>query len=170
MAGPVSAGPEPGARSRAMALVLLLPFAGIAAQRACWPAETSSSSSTGWAGVENRGTIRVDRADSVAALVPPGMTSCIPKPGSVSILDRGCRPRPLPLAVKRVLGLRSDLNELRIDDFESLSGIGPRLARRILDARRARNGFQSENELEEVPGLGRSRIQALRAALAPAGP
>jgi competence protein ComEA len=51
--------------------------------------------------------------------------------------------------------------------LESLDGIGPALAGRILEYRQQHGGFRSLDELKEVPGIGDKRFEALRKALVP---
>lgn len=51
--------------------------------------------------------------------------------------------------------------------LESLDGIGPALAGRILEYRRQHGGFRSLDELKEVSGIGDKRFEALRSSLVP---
>jgi len=51
--------------------------------------------------------------------------------------------------------------------LESLDGIGPALAGRILQYRQQHGGFRSLDELKEVSGIGDKRFEALRKALVP---
>jgi len=51
--------------------------------------------------------------------------------------------------------------------LESLDGIGPALAGRILQYRQQHGGFRSLDELKEVSGIGDKRFQALRQSLVP---
>jgi competence protein ComEA len=51
--------------------------------------------------------------------------------------------------------------------LESLDGIGPALAGRILEYRQQHGGFRSLDELKEVSGIGDKRFEALRGALVP---
>ena len=51
--------------------------------------------------------------------------------------------------------------------LESLDGIGPALAGRILEYRQQHGGFRSLDELKEVSGIGDKRFEALRKALVP---
>ncbi len=51
--------------------------------------------------------------------------------------------------------------------LETLDGIGPALAGRILQYRQQHGGFRSLDELKEVSGIGDKRFQALRQSLVP---
>jgi competence protein ComEA len=58
------------------------------------------------------------------------------------------------------------LNGASADELDSLDGIGPSLAERIVAYRVAHGGFRSVDELDEVSGIGPVRLDALRARLA----
>ncbi|MEJ5945735.1 helix-hairpin-helix domain-containing protein, partial [Pseudokineococcus basanitobsidens] len=55
-----------------------------------------------------------------------------------------------------------DLNTATEADLDALPGIGPVLARRILDVRAQLGAFSSVEELGEVSGIGESRLSELR--------
>ncbi len=52
-------------------------------------------------------------------------------------------------------------------DLEDLDGIGPALAARIVEHRRDRGGFASVDQLADVPGIGPTRLEALRQRVVP---
>ncbi len=52
-------------------------------------------------------------------------------------------------------------------DLEALDGVGPALAARIIAWRDTHGGFASVDQLDEVPGIGPARMQALRPLLVP---
>jgi competence protein ComEA len=54
-----------------------------------------------------------------------------------------------------------------VEQLDSLDGIGPTLARRIVEQRQRAGGFRSLEELREVDGIGDKRFEALKAALRP---
>lgn len=66
-------------------------------------------------------------------------------------------PSPGPGAEGRV-----DLNRAGRPELEALPGVGPVLAERILEHRRLRGRFVRVEQLLEVRGIGRSRLEDLR--------
>jgi len=54
-----------------------------------------------------------------------------------------------------------------VEQLDTLDGIGPTLAQRIVRERDSRGGFQSVAELRTVEGIGEKRFATLRSALEP---
>jgi competence protein ComEA len=53
------------------------------------------------------------------------------------------------------------------EQLDSLPGIGPVTAEKIVEYRTAHGAFQSVDELDEVPGIGPSRVEQLRGLVVP---
>src|SRR5690606_20272718 len=58
------------------------------------------------------------------------------------------------------------LNTATAADLETLPGVGPVLAERIVAHRDARGGFERVEDLLEVPGIGEAKLADLRDAVA----
>jgi len=58
------------------------------------------------------------------------------------------------------------LNSATLDQLETLDGIGPSLAQRIIDFRTEHGGFRSVDELDQVSGIGPARMAALHGHVA----
>ncbi|PIQ24347.1 hypothetical protein COW36_24150 [bacterium (Candidatus Blackallbacteria) CG17_big_fil_post_rev_8_21_14_2_50_48_46] len=55
-----------------------------------------------------------------------------------------------------------DLNRATAAELESLPGVGPKMAQRILAWRKAHGEFSSVDELTQVKGIGKKRLKELR--------
>ncbi|MBS1723399.1 MAG: helix-hairpin-helix domain-containing protein [Armatimonadetes bacterium] len=79
-------------------------------------------------------------------------------PGGVAGQTKGrsskSRPRPAYGSVNINTGTQEDL--------ESLPGIGPALAQRILQYRTSSGGFRSLDELDNVKGIGPKKLEEIR--------
>jgi len=58
-----------------------------------------------------------------------------------------------------------NLNSATLEQLDTLPGVGPATAQKILDFREERGGFGSVEDLAEVPGIGPVRMAALREAV-----
>ncbi|MFE2536626.1 ComEA family DNA-binding protein [Streptomyces sp. NPDC059371] len=75
--------------------------------------------------------------------------------GATGSLAGAVPPAPIPL------------NTATVEQFDSLPGVGPVLARHIVDYRVAHGGFRSVDELREVNGIGDRRFADLRDLVRP---
>jgi competence protein ComEA len=59
------------------------------------------------------------------------------------------------------------LNTATLEQLDSLPGVGPVTAQKILDWRQAHGAFGSVDELDAIPGIGPARLGQLRELVAP---
>ncbi|MCI0383591.1 ComEA family DNA-binding protein [Streptomyces sp. CNQ085] len=64
-------------------------------------------------------------------------------------------------------GAPISLNSATAEQLDTLPGIGPVMARRIIDHRTGRGGFSSVEELREVSGIGERRFAELKPLVGP---
>ena len=55
-----------------------------------------------------------------------------------------------------------NLNTATLEQLDTLDGVGPATAQKILDYRTTHGGFGSVEDLGEIPGIGEKRLAALR--------
>jgi competence protein ComEA len=59
-------------------------------------------------------------------------------------------------------GAPVNLNTATVEQLDTLDGVGPTTAQKIVDYREQHGGFGSVNELDRIPGIGEKRMAALR--------
>ena len=62
---------------------------------------------------------------------------------------------------------RVSLNAATLEELDSLPGVGPVTAQKILDYREEHGAFASVDELDAVPGIGPARLEELREVVDP---
>jgi competence protein ComEA len=101
-------------------------------------------------------------AVNLAAQLEDGQQIVVPRAGA--------RPPPTGAAAGSAApgaGAKISLASATAEQLDQLEGIGPTLAKRILEHRDAHGGFRSVEELREVEGIGEKRFAALREAVTP---
>ena len=87
----------------------------------------------------------------------PGVGAGLVRRWEGAVAVSGTTPTQLRRAPARV-----DLNRALPKELEQITGIGPALARRIVDMRRRKGRFGSVDELLEIPGIGPKTLDHLR--------
>lgn len=105
-------------------------------------------------------TADLDRVN-LARLVVDGEQILVPRPGEAVVSLGGAAPgggTPGGSATAAIV----DLNTAALPELDSLPGVGPVLAQRILDWRAENGRFTSIDELGEVSGIGDAVLTRLR--------
>jgi competence protein ComEA len=99
-------------------------------------------------------------AINLAAKVADGQQVVVPRRGGASSAASstaaaggdGAAPPQAPIS----------LNTATAEQLDTLDGVGPATAQKILDYRRQHGGFRSIEDLGQIPGIGPKRLAALR--------
>jgi competence protein ComEA len=101
---------------------------------------------------------------NLAAPLADGEQVVVPKRGAVA-------PSAAPSGVGGSAGVPSSgpvhLSTATLEQLDSLPGIGPVTAQKILDYRQKHGAFTSADELDAVPGIGPARLDQLKDLVAP---
>ena len=68
----------------------------------------------------------------------------------------------LPTAQRLVLHIPLDINEMNEADLDRIPGIGPMLARRIVEYRHKNGGKMKAQELNSIEGIGEKKYESLK--------
>jgi len=70
---------------------------------------------------------------------------------------------PKPSAKKiQTPGEKVNLNHATVSDLQSVPGVGPGMAKRIIDYRVAHGAFSSVDALREIPGIGQKKFERMK--------
>lgn len=98
---------------------------------------------------------RFDREEMPLLQSPPSLAPSAPKPRPAA--PPASVPAAAPADAKPV-----DLNRASAEELARLPGVGPALARRIVDERERRGRFDSPEALRGILGLGPKKLGAIR--------
>jgi competence protein ComEA len=82
--------------------------------------------------------------------------------GPIGISSGEISQQRMTVAEMVLLGIPLDADMLSAEDWESLPGVGPSLARMIFDDRQKNGRFGGLEGIMRVPGIGPGKIQVLR--------
>ena len=107
-------------------------------------------------------------AINLAATVEDGQQIKVPRVGEAPASAAPGGPSSGPAAGGAAGGAaKLSLASATVEQLDQLDGIGPTLAKRIVQHRDEKGGFRSVDGLREVEGIGEKRFAALREAVAP---
>jgi competence protein ComEA len=69
---------------------------------------------------------------------------------------------PVTAAASATAEPKVNLNRASADELQTLPGVGPVLARRMVEWRKAHGRYRTVDELQEVKGIGKKRMEQLR--------
>lgn len=96
---------------------------------------------------------------NLAAPLVAGQQVVVPGPNSAEVADKGNRGNDL--------GGPISLNRATETELESLPGVGPVLAQRIVSHRESHGPFDQVEDLLQVPGIGEAKLASLRDLVQP---
>jgi competence protein ComEA len=101
-------------------------------------------------------------AVNLAAQVEDGQQVLVPRAGAGATSASAA-----PSAPGEAGAAKLSLASATVEQLDELDGIGPTLAKRIVEYREQHGGFRSIAELDEVEGIGEKRMEALSEAVGP---
>ena len=168
--GSAAAVPAAAAPSSGSGTVRLEPREGRRSRSSTWPGRCAARASTGCATASAsrtpcgaraaRARARTSTRINLAAKVADGQQVVVPRRGAAGAapVDAGAGsgaaggPPQAPVS----------LNTATAEQLDTLDGVGPATASKILEYRRQHGGFRSIDDLGEIPGIGPKRLAALR--------
>ena len=89
-------------------------------------------------------------SEDTAATTAVPVDATIPPPGATESHGRSSRPQPV------------DLNRATAADFDQLPGVGPVLAKRMVEYRMSVGRFHAVDDLRAVKGIGKKKFERLK--------
>ena len=95
-------------------------------------------------------------AINLAAKVADGQQVVVPRRGAAGVAAGGGAVPGAPASAP------VNLNSATAEQLDTLDGVGPATATKILEWRQAHGGFRSVEDLAQVPGIGPKKLAALK--------
>jgi len=105
--------------------------------------------------LQERGSVQSANVDSQKATAPATLTADVAEKPSGRV---PVSPQPSMRSASEKL----DLNMATEQEIESLPGIGPILAGRIVEYRQSRGAFRTVDQLRQVKGIGKKKFDRIR--------
>lgn len=116
-------------------------------------------------------TRRADQAGvNLVAKVTDGQQVIVPRRGAAPAAGSPSAAGPAPGGAPSGGGSATpkvSLGNATLEQLDAIDGIGPTLAKRIVEYRDQHGGFRSVGELRQVDGIGEKRFESLRQAVTP---
>jgi competence protein ComEA len=104
-------------------------------------------------------TARADlQAINLAAKVADGQQVVVPRRGTAP----AAAPPGAPAAAAGAAAAPVNLNSATAEQLDTLDGVGPSTAQKILAFRTSHGGFSSVDDLAQIPGIGPKKLESLR--------
>ena len=105
--------------------------------------------------LQGKGSVQSAKVDSQRATAPAALTADVAEQPSGRV---PVSPQPSMRSASEKL----DLNMATEQEIESLPGIGPILAGRIVEYRQSRGAFRTVDQLRQVKGIGKKKFDRIR--------
>jgi competence protein ComEA len=106
-------------------------------------------------------------AVNLAARLADGQQIVVPRRGAATSASGGAAATAGGVSPAGGAGAGIHLSTATVEQLDGVDGIGPTLAKRILEYRDSHGGLRSLAELAQVDGIGEKRLATLRGALQP---
>ncbi len=100
--------------------------------------------------------------DGMQVYVPAQGEEVVALPGVVGVIEENA---PVDVASRTGAGIELliDINSATADELESLPGVGPSTAQKIIDFREANGSFAAIEAIMQVPGIGEGKFNEMQA-------
>jgi competence protein ComEA len=104
------------------------------------------------------------QAINLAAKVADGQQIVVPRKGKVAAAGVASAPAAAEgAATPGATAAPVNLNSATAEQLDTLDGVGPATAQKILEYRQQHGGFAKVDDLAQIPGIGPKKLEALRA-------